>query len=60
MLTGASQVTVNISSDGTPNPGSVTFTYHLQATTPPATAQITVNYLDQDNKLLASETSAQA
>lgn len=56
VLTGASQVTVTVSSQGAANPGSVTFTYFLQATNPPVTAGVTVNYLDEGSALLHRET----
>ncbi len=37
VLTGASQVTVTVSSSGVASPASATFTYYLQATDPPVT-----------------------
>jgi len=55
VLTGASQVMVTVSSNGTPSPASVIFTYYLPATTPPATAMVTVNYLDESNVRLNTQ-----
>ncbi len=54
-LVSASQVTVTVNARGEAAPASVTFTYQRQQT-PPATAQVAVNYVDQNNALLNRET----
>lgn len=55
VLTGMSQYTITVSGNGTPSPASATFIYARQVTAPPVTAQVTVNYLDENNQRLNQE-----
>ncbi|NLE70173.1 MAG: hypothetical protein GX611_08290 [Clostridiales bacterium] len=57
-ITSASQVTVTVASNGTPNPASVTFIYQKLTTNPPVTGQVVINYLDggDNNRQIAQET----
>lgn len=57
VLTGTSQVTVTVSGNGIPSPPSVSFTYQKQSSAAPVTAQLKVNYLDENgNASLRQET----